>query len=159
MYWHYINDVETILDKSHAAHFPVWELVWKIPHYTGRGLGGHSRVLVTNAQLGIDSTHSCNGNRESGSPSAHQLDTPSSVWLLTTELAIPWGQVPSPPGPAGPAAVTRLSSGELRDPTPALACIFHFGCNSYSHVDQFLADLMLILQDWTFEPVTLCLAA
>lgn len=59
MHQHYIKDVETISENRHAAHFPVWESVWKIPATQGP-LG----VLVTNSQLGIDSTHSFNGNRD-----------------------------------------------------------------------------------------------
>lgn len=116
-------------------------------------------VLMTSVQLGIDSTHSFNGNRESGSTPANQLITPSPVQLLKRKLMSPWRRLPSPPGPAGPSAMMYLSGGELRDSTPALACIFHFDCNSYSHMDQFLTDRLLILQDWTFESVTLCLAA
>lgn len=120
--------------------------------------GGPLGVLMTKVQLGIDFTHSFNGTRESGSTFANQLATPSAQ-LLKTKLRIPWRWRPSPPGPTSPVAMMHLSSGELQDSTLALACIFHFDCNSYSHMDQFLADPLLILQEWPFEPVTLCLAA
>lgn len=64
MHQHYIKVVETISEKRHAAHFPVWELVWKIP-----ATQGPQGVPMTNIQLGIDSTHLFNGNRDQASAS------------------------------------------------------------------------------------------
>lgn len=84
--------------------------------------------------------------------------------ILFSRLRISWrfsGEVCSPPPPelASTSAMMCLSSREPRSSSTAPASIFHFHRNSYSHMDQFLTYPRLMLQAWTFEPVTVCLAA
>lgn len=97
---------------------------------------------MTNTELGIDFTHSLNGNLDQDSTSTN---TSASHIILLSCLRISWwfpGEVRPPlPVLAGTSATMNLSSGELdhsKKHTPVLDYVFHFYCNSHSHMDQLL---------------------
>lgn len=136
-----------LFQRRHAAHFPVWELVWKIP-----ATQGPQGVPMTNIQLGIDSTHLFNGNRDQASAST----TPAHhdfIQLLKTKLMSPRRGAPASPVLASTSVMNLRGRGPQHSEkhTPAPDSISPFYCNSYSHMDHFLTSPLFIFQNQTFS--------